>query len=192
MKNIEYAYRICYKSEGRATEDSYLTFIPKRIGHGSPLEHSVITVLITCSRGIQQEITRHRHTAFSIESTRWINYFKKQGGEIFFIDPEDDMTAEQKFVYVSAFKHTESAYNKLIEMGVKPERARDVLPLGLKSEIVMSGNVRTWRNIFQIRLIESGAHIDFVNVMKMIGDEFLKRGRPLFADLLEKKDDTDT
>ena len=184
MKNIEYAYRICYKNEGKQTDDSYVEFIPKHIKHESPLEHSSISVLLVCNRAIQQEITRHRHTAFSIESTRWINYFKKMGGEITFIEPNDpDMSPLVLAKILDSYENCERTYNELIQLGVKPERARDVLPLGLKGDIVMSGSVRTWRNVFNQRVFNPHAHKDIRELMTMTLDLFKEKAFPLFGDL---------
>ena len=50
QKRVEAAYRICYKSEGKMTEDSYKEFLPRMIytdrknKHWSPLEHSRIEI----------------------------------------------------------------------------------------------------------------------------------------------------
>lgn len=57
-KRIEIAARTCYKSEDRATDDSAKKMVAALIkrGHESPLEHSVITVIIN-SRYVMQELT---------------------------------------------------------------------------------------------------------------------------------------
>lgn len=47
----------------------------------------------------------------------------------------------------------EAAYNyqRLLELGWKPEQARDVLPNCAKTEIWVSTNLREWQQIFKLR-----------------------------------------
>jgi len=193
MRKIEHAYRICYghTSEEKMTDDSYLTFIPKYIKHGSPLEHTQVTVLLDCSRAIQQELTRHRLASYSIESTRWIDYFKKQGGQVQFIQPADwdKMDPLQRDLYFEAMKSSEDWYNKLREAGLPSQRARDAFALGLKSKIMMSANVREWRHVFELRALNKSAHPDIRQLTQMILMRLADEAPPLFADLLEVEDD---
>ena len=192
MKKIELAYRVCYQSEPKMTEDSYVDFIPKYVKlHGSPLEHCQITVQMDCSRAIQQELTRHRLASYSIESTRWIDYFKKQGGKLLYITPADwdGFTEEQRDLYYKAMESSEMWYNKLRGVGLPAQRARDALSLGLKGKIVMSANVRTWRHIFELRANNKSAHPDIRQLTQMILMRFVDDAAPLFGDLLEEYED---
>jgi thymidylate synthase (FAD) len=104
IKRIEVACRKCYKSEWRAfdnIEDSakWIANIAIERKHQSILEHSSITVDFIFDRGIGHELVRHRHTAFSQESTRYCNYSKdKFNNEInviqpFFFDPMEERKA---------------------------------------------------------------------------------------------------
>ena len=45
----------------------------------------------------------------------------------------------------------ENKYNELIKAGAKPEEARSILPNSLKTEIVMTANIREWRHFFKLR-----------------------------------------
>jgi len=45
----------------------------------------------------------------------------------------------------------EKSYLKLIELGATPQEARSVLPNSLKTEIVMTMNLREWRHFFRLR-----------------------------------------
>jgi thymidylate synthase ThyX len=48
-----------------------------------------------------------------------------------------------------AWEHAESAYlDMLAENKAPPEIAREVLPIGLKAEIVVGANTREWLHIF--------------------------------------------
>lgn len=45
----------------------------------------------------------------------------------------------------------ESYYLSLLEMGATPQEARAVLPNSLKTEVVMTANLREWRHFFSLR-----------------------------------------
>ena len=102
MKTIELAARKCYKSEDKICEGSDVAIIGKilepkfGIKHESVLEHGVISVVLVNDRGVSHEEVRHRHCAFSQESTRYCNYSKdKYGNEItvikpFFFNPHEE------------------------------------------------------------------------------------------------------
>ena len=48
----------------------------------------------------------------------------------------------------------ENAYVKLISIGAKPEEARSILPNSVKTEIVVTMNLREWRHFFRLRTSE--------------------------------------
>ena len=71
MKKIERAGRTCYKSHV-TSDDSYKKFLANIIssGHESVIEHEKITIRVLTDRGALWDITRHRITSFSVESSR--------------------------------------------------------------------------------------------------------------------------
>lgn len=157
LQKIERAGRTCYKSEDKITDESAAAFVRTIIasGHHSVLEHAVITVRVICDRGMSHEIVRHRIAAYSQESTRYCNYSKsKHGGAITVISPEAFMSSEQLGEWQRAMDAAERHYFKLLEMGAKPQMARSVLPNSLKTEIVITYNLREWRLFFQQRTAE--------------------------------------
>jgi thymidylate synthase (FAD) len=152
LKRLERAGRTCYKSEERITDESAEAFVRMIIerGHLSVIEHDNMTVRFICDRGFSHELVRHRLVAYSQESTRYCNYSKgKFGGEITVIDrcywEEDDPRYIQ---WQNACVEASLRYHKLIGMGAKPEEARAVLPISLKTEIVATANLREWGHIF--------------------------------------------
>jgi thymidylate synthase (FAD) len=155
LKNIEACGRVCYKSEGLITDDSATPFIRKIIksGHESVIEHEKITVKIICDRGVSHEIVRHRIASYSQESTRYCNYSQDEfGNEITFIKPyfwADD--SEAMALWQEQMKSAEKTYLKLIDIGIPPEQARSVLPNSLKTEIVVTMDLREWRHFFKLR-----------------------------------------
>ena len=171
LQRIEIAGRTCYKSEEKITPDgeSAKRFVKMIITnkHEAMLEHSSLSVRFICSRGVSHEIVRHRLFSFAQESTRYCNYSKgKFGGECTFIVPPDKdwsvleeeyIFAEEvsdKYLWWLAMSDAEDAYMDLLNAGMRPEQARDVLPNALKTEIVVTGNYREWRNFFKLRCDE--------------------------------------
>ncbi len=159
LKLLEKVGRTCYKSENLTTEDSSAEFIKKiiRNGHEAVIEHYSVTVRVICDRGVTHEIVRHRIASYSQESTRYCNYSKdKFGSQISFIEPSfwDNSTEDGKKKYQiwkEAMEYTEKKYMELIQMGATPQEARSILPNSLKTELVMTMNLREWRHFFKLR-----------------------------------------
>lgn len=150
LRRIERFGRVCYKSEGRITEDSAARFVVNliRAGHESVIEHEKITVLFVTNRGVTHEIVRHRIASYSQESTRYCNY----GGVITFIRPFYFVEGSAQYrEWYSVVAAAAKAYKKLLDLGAKPEEARGVLPNDLKTEIVVTCNLREWRHFFKLR-----------------------------------------
>ncbi|MCM1224916.1 MAG: FAD-dependent thymidylate synthase [Lachnospiraceae bacterium] len=155
LKNIERFGRVCYKSESNITEDSASPFISRIIksGHESVIEHEKVSVKIICDRGVSHEIVRHRIASYSQESTRYCNYIKdKFGNELTFIKPVfwAEESPEYK-IWFSSMENIENTYMQLINLGARPEQARTVLPNSLKTEIIVTMNLREWRHFFKLR-----------------------------------------
>lgn len=152
---IETAGRTCYKSEDKITPTSSTAFIEMvcKRQHESVLEHSCASFRFITDRGISHEIVRHRLASYSQESTRYVNYTKdKHGaGDIQFVLPLG-LTPEQIDLFLLKYQADQEFYNKAIAMGMTPQQARDGLPTGLKTELVMSANFREWRTVCRLRM----------------------------------------
>lgn len=150
LHNLERAGRICYRSEAKISASSSREFVRKIIasGHESVIEHEKVSVRIICDRGISHEIVRHRLASYSQESTRYCDYAKS--GEIQVIKPPG-LDPRQHYLWVDAMKTCELVYKELRESGASPQIARAVLPNSLKTEIVMTANLREWRHFFKLR-----------------------------------------
>lgn len=155
IKNIEKFGRVCYKSESRITENSAKSFVQRIIksGHESVIEHEKITVKVICDRGVSHEIVRHRIASYSQESTRYCNYTDdKFGNELTFIKPCFWEQNSNKFnIWYKQMESVEKNYFSLIDLGSTPEQARSILPNSLKTEIVITLNLREWRHFFELR-----------------------------------------
>ena len=129
------------------------------------------TFRITCSRAIANEIVRHRNFSFSQESTRYCNYSKEKfGGELLFIKPYwfgNNIQAEN--IYTNFLKESEKVYLELLQSGLKPEAARGVLPLDLKTDLIVTGTKEQLDAFFKLRCAKS-AHPDIQIIANQIKD----------------------
>lgn len=189
LKSIEKIGRVCYKSEANITEDSAQKFVQNIIqrGHESVIEHYSVTVRIICDRGISHEIVRHRIASYSQESTRYCNYSSgKFRNELTVIRPFFWNESEEKYqIWQKSMADAEQAYLTLIELGATPQEARSVLPNSLKTEIIVTMNLREWRHFFKLRA-EAHAHPQMREIAVPLLQEFQKRIPVLFDDLLSE------
>ncbi|MDL1971913.1 MAG: FAD-dependent thymidylate synthase [Deltaproteobacteria bacterium] len=186
LRRIERAGRTAYKSEHKITPDSAEKFVKMilDLGHESVIEHEKVTVRVICDRGISHEIVRHRIASYTQESTRFCNYSKGRfGNEITVIKPcfWDDGSKEYK-IWRDAMENAERAYMELIKLGAKPEEARSVLPNSLKTEIVITMNLREWRHFFKLRTSKR-AHPQMREVATSLLQAFKERIPVIFDDI---------
>jgi len=181
LKRIEIAGRTCYKSEANITEDSASKFVRMLVnrGHEAMIEHVGFSVKFVVDRGVSHEIVRHRHFSFAQESTRYVNYNKK-GME--FIQPKPFEVPEAYRLWKDMMYYAEIYYNKMIEIGVKPEMARTILPNSLKTEIIVTGNMRQWRHFLKLRT-HNTAHPQIREVAVPLLEELKQKLPELFDDI---------
>lgn len=178
LRNLETFGRVCYKSEDLISLDSaskFCSMILKR-NHLSVIEHESMTVRFICDRGFTHELVRHRLASFSQESTRYCNYSKK--GVAFILPPwveiepgnyidiicRHEVFAVNDYIWYLSLKQAEDRYIKLIENGWSPQQARSILPNSLKTEIIVTANLREWQHIFTLRC-NSSAHPQMQELM---------------------------
>lgn len=184
LRNLERYARTCYKSEAKITPDSAKEFIARlmKVGHESVIEHEKVTVRIICDRGITHEIVRHRLASYSQESTRYCDYHKK--GEIQVIEPFFFVNQPERYkIWQEAIEASERTYNQLRGLGVTPQEARSVLPNSLKTEIVVTYNLREWRHFFKLRC-SPAAHPQMREITIPLLKEFKKKIPVIFDDLI--------
>ena len=134
-----------------------------------------ITVRFVCDRGVSHEFVRHRVFSFAQESTRYCNYSKaKFGKELNCIIPcwyknmfegnsynielchTYDLTISEglsrtEAAWIQAMCEAESTYFGLLTEGEPAQQARNVLPLALKTELIMTGTDEQWAGFFNLR-----------------------------------------
>jgi len=186
LKSIEQAGRVCYKSEDKITDGSAEKFVAGIIkrGHEAVLEHESVRAKFVVDRGVSHEIVRHRLAAYCQESTRYCNYSKDGfGNEITVIEPcflEHD--TPQWAAWESAMKNAEFSYFRMLDLGCSPQEARSVLPNSLKTEVVMTANIREWRHFFKLRT-SLAAHPQMREVAISLLQEFQRLIPVLFDDI---------
>lgn len=194
LNTIEKAARTCYKSEDKISDGSAERLIRATIKHGhcSVLEHEKITVRIITDRGVTHELVRHRiGVAYSQESSRYCCYSNdKFGNEVTFVIPVEltmdklDVkdTLDKRLVWEDAMKNAEKSYMHLIELGAKPDLARGVLPTDVKTEIVVTMDIRAWRHFFELRC-DKAAHPNIRYIARDMLEAFKEKLPCLFDDI---------
>lgn len=190
LKLIEMVGRKCYKSEDKITDESAYKFVEMLIkrGHEAMIEHYNVSVLFVCDRGVSHEIVRHRIASYAQESTRYCNYSKGKFDEqitvikpcFFNCNDEND----HYYDWEIAMNQAEDKYIELIENGASPQEARSVLPNSLKTELVMTTNLREWRHFFKLRTAE-GAHPQMREIAIPLLKEFKQLIPVVFDDIQE-------
>lgn len=141
----------------------------------SPPENDHIkryTFKIICDRGVGNEIVRHRKLSFCQESTRYCNYAHNNfGNTITFIKPYwyyDNI--EGQACYIKACEEIEDHYLWMVqELKMSPQQARQILPLGLKTELIVTGFSDDWEHFLSLRTA-SNAHPDMQIIANKIKD----------------------
>ena len=186
LLRLERYARVCYKSEDKMAAQGNPDFLKSKLtlGHESIIEHEKATVMFIIDRGISHEIVRHRIAAYSQESTRYCRYSQdKFGNEIAVIEPyfflEDDIAYRH---WEEACLGAEKSYMALLKAGRSAQEARSVLPNSLKTEIVVTYNMREWRHFFRLRC-DAAAHPQMRQVAIPLLLYFQKQLPSLYSDI---------
>ena len=154
--------------------------------------HKRYTVKFICDRAISHEFVRHRKFSFLQESTRYCNYSKgKFNNELTFIIPYwiDDIEEKSYISFVEyhptkydpaklwfdVCMNSEDTYIDLLDKGWKPEQARNILPLSLKTELYICGFAEDWGQFFELRCA-ANAHPQARELAIPLKEEFIKKG----------------
>lgn len=197
---IDVCGRICYKSDHIEDPEVWSNFVKARLnqGHESVIEHVSASVIIVCDRGVSHELVRHRIASYSQESTRYCNY---KSGHVAFIIP-CWLTLEEgiylasthayrrgedyaNFVWLDQMLLAEQGYKTLLDSKWSPQQARSVLPNSLKTELIMTTNLREWRHVFSLRCSKA-AHPQMREIMLPLLHDFYLAMPDFFSDLYEK------
>lgn len=153
-------------------------------------------IRFTMDRVGSQSVERHRGVwgiSYAQESTRYVNYAKEKfGNDILISLPSKFYSLIEKYedakkldldeqigylydndngwkIYVDTLKNTEKSYFDLIGEGWKPEDARGVLNLDIKTQFMMCGYKEDW-NMWLFRRTEKHAHLHIQSISKRVKD----------------------
>lgn len=151
------------KSENPAGLINYLI----KNKHWSPFEHSYMTLEIVTSKAIGIQLLRHVSFRFQEFSQRYAKVTNMESIELRFqanknrqsstevCDPMlslNSYAAKPASEEIKSFlNYADQLYNALLEAGVAKECARMILPMTTETTIYMSGSVRSWIHLIQLR-----------------------------------------
>lgn len=94
------------------------------------------------------------------------------------------------YLWLSSCLDSEKAYFYLLEKGATPQEARAVLPNSLKTEVIMTANMREWRHFFKLRAAgETGKpHPQMLEVAVPLLKECQESFPELFGDIKIKEE----
>jgi len=163
-------------TDGDTTAEKMETLIHHLLAHGhfGPFEHPSVTVAIKgVSRSCMAQITRHRHVSFDVQSMRYVAFddvdpAAVREGEMVVIPPsaedpdwvgrnqqttdyDEEDVAQREEIFKDTIENAVESYQELLELGMPPEDARFVLPIGTKVNIVMSMNARMLMHVADMR-----------------------------------------
>lgn len=180
LRTIYTACKTCYSAklpseifDDAPDKEKMLELIERVIssGHYSTIEHIQLTFAIShVSRACTHQLVRHRHMSFSQKSQRYV----KEKGEIDYIVPSAIKNNNEALeIYEKYMKDVSETYQKLVELGIKGEDARAVLPNGISTSIVASLNLRELIHLANLRLC-TRAQGEIRSMVKKMCDEVLK------------------
>lgn len=144
------------------------------------------TVRFVVDRGVTHEFVRHRAMSFSQESTRFCNYSDGRfGGEITVIHPCFLQEGSEAYsLWKRSCLSNEAEYFALLNMRLKPQEARDVLPHSTKAELVVTGTLGQWNHFFNLRARQTTgkAHPQVVEVAAPLMEEMTARFPDVFGE----------
>jgi len=162
--------------EGEGLTERKETLIGHLLNHGhfGPFEHAQATFAVKgISRSCMAQITRHRHASFDVQSMRYVAFDDVDpadvaAGEMVVTPPSatdpnwigrnqkgdapDEETVEKReAIFRESVKRSVEEYQELLDLGMPPEDARFVLPIGTEVNMVFSVNARMLMHIADMR-----------------------------------------
>lgn len=132
--------------------DEYAQELTKKLidmGHDSPTEHVIFTFGIEgISRACSHQLVRHRIASYSQQSQRYVN----EKDFDFVVPPEISNNDSAKKIFFDQMTVLNDIYKKLVELGIKKEDARFILPNACETKIICTFNIRSLKNFFKLRL----------------------------------------
>ena len=142
------------------TSDKLIAYMVKN-KHWSPFEMCDMTIEIVTSRGIAQQILRHRSFSFQEFSQRYAKVNDMEAVQLRYQayknrqSSSDALTGEDAEYFEKRVQEvinlTQEVYSEMLDKNVAKECARFVLPIITQTKIYMKGSIRSWIHYLQIR-----------------------------------------
>lgn len=146
---ISEAAGLCYGKTDRSVKRVRNCY---KVGHTGILEHATVSFLVKgISRACSHQLVRHRIASYLQESQRYCKY-SLEGDDWYVIPPAFDKNMYLMAMYNDKMVADAKAYRDALAYGIKPEDARYLLPNAMKTNIVVTMNVRTLFHFFDLRL----------------------------------------
>ena len=147
-----------------------------RHGHQSTLEHINFTFSIEgVSRACLAQLTRHRLAGYSVRSQRYVKGVQWAEGV-------NEM--ENEPMIQDHLGKIEELYEALLAAGYSAEDARMILPNQAATNLVMTINLRSFMNLWQVRRPGTHAQHEIAALVDIMREEII-RVEPWIAELLE-------
>lgn len=153
---IALSARLCYtqgmgieKLNDKLSDETCLKLVKKIISnkHHSCLEHAVFTFGVEgVSRNFSHQTVRHRNTSYEQQSLHYT-----VAGEDYEMAMPTVISAENKGRWLDLKQKVWELYADCIADGTPKEDARHILPSGIETKLLMTGNVRQWLHYVKIR-----------------------------------------
>lgn len=168
---------INYKNFERKSELDVEEFIKKSLRNGEDdfLEHLPhISFAITCDKAVAYEIMRYKLFSVAQEFSKNVIYTQNnRTGYMTFVVPSwfnyidkkflltdysknkenaEEILTKSSYIWLKNMENAESAYISMLDISYEPEQARTILPMSVKTELVVTGNLKKWRNFIKLRL----------------------------------------
>jgi thymidylate synthase (FAD) len=157
----EFAGRSCYLSWNRpnpktASNQGYLGHIID-VGHFSVLEHASATFYIEdVPRSFTHEAVRHRHMSFSQVSQRYVD--ESEANLVLPPNGDDEEAALLRSHHTASLGVYKRLVDHRLALGQTRKQAREAgraaLPNATETKIVITGNMRGWREMIQKRNVD--------------------------------------
>lgn len=110
-----------------------------------------MTLVVTTQISTSRELNRTSPNSIAEQSTRYCNLEKNGGVQIARPHWHAGGTRWQRFVFNTACRVSERAYNILLKSGLKPQDARGVLPLDTYTVVAYTYSLAEWSHILDLR-----------------------------------------
>lgn len=173
----------------RGVKDEKLIKFLAKHNHMTPFEHATFKFYVKAPIFVIREWQRHRTFSYNEMSAR----YKELPMEFFWpyfartADPDNKQSSiktDDPAIFMSmvfqmgkAYKAAREAYTEMLKVGVAREVARSVLPVGIYSEMYVTGNFRNWMNWYFLRST-SEAQLEIRQYAEAIG-EMLSEKMPI-------------